>query len=242
MKRKNLILFMISFIALSSCTNKLFNYALTKKGIYDEKISVSKFNFKDKQIVFFPMHHIGTQNFYSDVNTKIDSLQKLGFFFYLENVTSKSSDKQDLMKLRKIMGMGLPNGGYEKILDSIMLEKNLKFTKEIKFQPAYADWRLNSINSKNVDATVPELIKFYESKYGEIKLEECDLNTPDITNSTKCSYRKNERKAYQILVLNYRNNLIANKINDNSKQKIALIYGAGHYDGIKKLLDSLEKQ
>ena len=184
------------------------------------------------------MHHFGTNNFYSDVMKKVDSLKKMGYYFYTEKV-NMNSEKKDLMKFRKIIGIGLPNGSYEKIMDSIILEKKLKMKNEIAFQPDYSFWKLNSDNSNNVDATIHDLVSFYESKYGEVKLEDCDFASPNVTNSTKCGKKKNYKKEYDEVVLDYRNNLIVNNIVVEPKQKIALIYGAGHYEGVKKKLDSL---
>lgn len=238
---KKIILFSILYFTIVSCSNQLFNYALQKYGIYDDNVSLKKIKYKEKEIIFLPMHHIGTEKFYVNVNNKIDSLSKSNYFFFTEKVNMKDSEKKDLMKLRKVIGFALPNGGYEKILDSILTEKKLVLKKKIVFQPNYSDWQLNDNNSKNTDATVHELINYYESKYGEVKLEECDLAVPDVSNSTKC--RKNKHSgAYETLVLNYRNNLIANAIKNDSRQKIALIYGAGHYEGVKKILDSLDKK
>lgn len=238
---KKVILFSILYFTILSCTSQIFNYALQKQGIYDDSVSVKKIKYKEKEIIFLPMHHIGTEKFYTHVNDKIDSLRKLNYFFFTEKVDTKNSEKSDLMKLRKIIGFALPNEGYEKILDSILTEKKIVLKTKIVFQPNYSEWKLDDNNSKNTDATVRELINYYESEYGEIRLEECDLAVTDVSNSTKCKKNKHAG-AYETLVLNYRNNLIANAIKNDSRQKIALIYGAGHYEGVKKILDSLDKK
>ena len=40
---KKFTLLVIPFSVLLSCTNKLFNYALEKKGFYEEKIFIKKY-------------------------------------------------------------------------------------------------------------------------------------------------------------------------------------------------------
>lgn len=238
---KKIISFSILCFTILSCSNQIFNYVLQKQGIYDDNVSIKKIKYKEKEIIFLPMHHVGTEKFYTNVNNKIDSLSKLNYFFFTEKVNMKNAEKVDLMKLRKVVGFALPNGGYEKILDSIITEKKIVLKTKIVFQPDYSEWKLNDNNSKNTDATVHELINYYESKYGEIKLEACDLAVTDVSNSTKCKKNKHSG-AYETLVLDYRNKLIANAIKNDSRPKIALIYGAGHYEGIKKILDSLDKK
>ncbi|MCD1116396.1 hypothetical protein [Chryseobacterium turcicum] len=238
---KKIILFSILYFTILSCSSQIFNYVLQKQGIYNDNISVKKMKYKEKEILFLPIHHAGTEKFYTNINNKIDSLIELNYFFFTEKVIMNNSDKLELMKFRKIVGFALPKEGYKKILDSILTEKKIVLKTKIVFQPDYSEWKLNDNNSTNTDATVHELINYYESKYGEIKLEECDLAVTDVSNNTKC--RKNKHTgAYETLVLNYRNNLIANAIKNDSRQKIALIYGAGHYEGIKKILDSLDRR
>ncbi|MEG1592522.1 hypothetical protein [Chryseobacterium sp.] len=65
--------------------------------------------YKEKEIIFLPMHHAGTEKFYTNVENKIDSLNKLNYFFFTEKVSMNNSDKLELMKFRKIVGFAIPN-------------------------------------------------------------------------------------------------------------------------------------
>lgn len=214
-----------------------FVSALEAKGILQDKAELKKIPHKDQDILFLPMHHLGTRPFYQDVQNKVDSLAQQGYFFYLEMISAKADGTDDLMKLRKIFGMGLPTNGYQKALELITTKiKSLR--GKLILQPPYADWNLNDQNSQNVDATLAGVIKRYEAENGEIILENCDLKVPDITQNTRCRYNKKLKQAYNTLLLEYRNKIIAEKVLSEKRQKLVLIYGEGHYPGIKKLLEN----
>jgi len=93
--------------------------------------------------------------------------------------------------------------------------------------------------SENVDATMDELIRAYEIKYGKIILEEYDFRTKllDYYDPNKCKYKIN-KKMFDEFVVNFRNNIVIKKIKQNKNSKIAIIYGKAHFVGIK---DSLQK-
>lgn len=225
-------------LLMAGCTSRLVNYALKSRGIYDDRIALRTMDFRDKKIVFFPMHHVGTQNFYDDAGHKVDSLRQLGYFFYTEKVNAGAATKEEMMKVRKILGIGLPNGGYQNTLEAILKEKNIKLSHQVAYQPAYTAWHLTEQNSTNADATLPQVVAEYERRYGKIVLEPCDLATPDIALSTKCRSKAATSQAAQAIIIDYRNRLLAKKIMEEKRQNLAIIYGAGHYEGIKKILDS----
>lgn len=214
-----------------------FGTDLEAKGILQDKAQIKKIDFLNKDIVFLPMHHLGTKKFYQDVYTKVDSLNKLGYFFYLEKVSADANKKEDLMKLRKILGMGIPTNGYQKALD--LITSRIKSLKDrLTLQPDYIHWGLNETNSQNVDVTLSDLIRQYETQNGNIILENCDQKVPDITLNTRCRYDKMMGKAYNSVVLDFRNKLIVENLLKEKRQKIVLMYGDGHYTGIKKLIEN----
>lgn len=239
---KRLLILSLFSLLFISCTSQLVNYALEKKGVFEEQVPLKTLHLNEKEIVFFPMHHIGTKEFYTDVHQKIDSLNQKGYYFFTEYVTMETPNLEEQMKFRKVLGIGIPQGGYEKLFDSILQVKNIKLKRPIEYQPTYTEWNLDHKNSKNVDANLTELVQYYEAKYGEIKLEPCDYDVQDITSSTRCKTKINNKTALNDLIKTYRNELIVKNLQQESKQKIALIYGADHYPGVKSILDSLNHQ
>lgn len=80
-----------------------------------------------------------------------------------------------------------------------------------------------------------------KKKYGNIILEKCNYEVPDLTKDTKYKKSKNNKAAYDEVIKNYRNRIIVNTLVADKRDKIAIIYGAAHYEGVKKMLDSLNQ-
>lgn len=64
---KKIILFSILYFTILSCSSQIYNYVLQKQGIYDDDVSIKKMKYKEKEIIFLPMHHAGTEKFYTNV-------------------------------------------------------------------------------------------------------------------------------------------------------------------------------
>jgi hypothetical protein len=214
------------------------NTAFDKLGIYNENIDLIELNNGQKNIVFFPMSHLGTTKFYEDVNGKIDSLKNKGYFFYYEKSTGNIKEDTILRKIRKIRGVPFSkNGNLEILLDTLLSEKQKKkLKKQLITQPKYDSLGLNVKNSRNVDASMSEIIERYEINYGTIILEECDFNNT-IYDKTNCNNSKPNKKQYDAIVIEFRNSIVVDEIlNENDHNKIAVIYGKGHLEGIKASL------
>ena len=56
--KKIIPLFILAAILLSSCLTKI---ALKSLGVFEKSVSVNYITNDKKQIVFLPMHHIGTK-------------------------------------------------------------------------------------------------------------------------------------------------------------------------------------
>ena len=182
------------------------------------------------------MHHLGTAPFYDDVKTKIDSLKKMGYFFYTEEVKGNKKDSITVRKSIKLTGIPFSrnNAGYKHFFDSIYNGK-VKFKKEIFDQPSPNKFGLDESNSKTVDVTLKEMIDYYESKYGEIKLEPCDFEK-SFYEKPNCKNKQIEKKVRDDVYINFRNkNIIKTFLNDNHK-KVGIIYGAEHIKGIREEL------
>jgi len=231
--KKSIFLITI-IISLISCKSAEFDSGLKHKGYYDDKINIAKLIKGKNEVVFIPMHHFGTELFYKDVKSKIDSLKKIGFYFYYEKVNFNLSDTTTLMKYKKIHGFPISkdNGGYMYLIDSIY---KFKLKKKLINQPSYVELGVESTNGKNVDVTLKEMINFYENKYGIIKLELCDYRT-SIYEKSICKDKIIDEKNKDDAILNFRNKHILEELKNDYHPKIAIIYGAGHFIGIKEEL------
>jgi len=233
--KKALVLTLASLF-FTSCLNFKVNLAYEMVGAYDDSIKLSKLVNDEKEVVFIPMHHLGTKLFYDDVKTKIDSLKKAGFHFYTEEV---KVDRKDTITIRKAIKLtGIPfsrdNSGYKHFFDSLYKHK-VKLKKELVNQPKYIELGLDSINSKNVDVTFKEVVGYYEKKYGEIKLQPCDFEK-SFYEKPDCKSKPINRKIREEVYLDFRNTNIVNTIVKDKYQKIAVIYGSDHFKGIEEEL------
>lgn len=233
---------------LTSCKSFLANYYLKSVGIYDEKIKLEKLTNNNQEIVLFGMHHIGKEKFYNDVKTKVDSLVKKNYFFYIEGVNSQFTGKTNLTvedslvlidlayKLRKINNAPLISKKLSTDYLSYFRENGIKIKEDLVKQPKYLELGILENNSKNTDLSLEKILENYETKYGKVVLEPCDYETKFHEKST-CSNKTNKRNYDEMMMQDRNNNIISHILNDK-KSKIAIIYGKAHFVGIK---DSLQK-
>lgn len=247
--KKSISLYLLIVILLTSCKSYFVNDFFEREGIYDETPRIEKIK-GENEIIVIPMHHIGTENFYKNIRTKIDSLTNLNYKIFYEmiltdNIKSNDSTRQKIidttmtLKFRKAFGLlGLSKEGTSNYVD-FFKEKGIKIKKNLVAQPNLIELGLKNNLSENVDATMDELIRAYEIKYGNIILEEYDFKTKllDDYDRNKCEH-KIDKKVFDEFVLHYRNGVVLDKINQNKNAKIAIIYGKAHFVGIK---DSLQK-
>lgn len=222
-----------AFFGFVSCTSFKVNLALKLIGVYDDSVKLTKLAKDEREVVFIPMHHLGTPLFYNDVKNKIDSLKQQGYFFYTEEV---KGDKKDSINIRKAIKLtGVPysrnNAGYKAYFDSIY-KGRVKFKKELMNQPSSVQFGLDEKNSMNVDVSLKEMIGYYESKYGEIKLEPCDFEK-SFYEKPNCRKKPISKEIEQEVYVNFRNKVIIENYLNDPHQKVVLIYGGNHLKGIK---------
>ena len=233
--KKIIIIILFLFIAIS-CNSYKVNLAFNLMGIYNDTAKLDKLKNNNKEVVFIPIHHIGTKPFYAEVKKKIDSLENLGFHFYTEKIKGDVKDTIALLKLRKFSGIPFSkkNSGYIKMIDS-MYNGKVKYKKEVIDQPSYSALGIDSLKSKNVDVTINEMITYYESKYGEIKLEKCDYENPNNKKSS-CKVKPVDKKKGDDAIINFRNKHVIEELLKDKNDKIVIVYGAKHFIGIKEEL------
>ncbi len=228
---KYLILSMCIFI-LFGCKNLIINAGFQAVGVYDEIAKLHTAKSTSMEIVLLPTHHLGTPQYYEDLSSKIDSLSTLNYFFYVEKVKADGANDTLLRKYRKFMGSPVASSGYKNIVDSILGKKyRIKLKKEIMDQPSYTNLGVPLEKSENVDATLEELINYYETKYGKIQLVPCDFET-NYTEETICPKFKVTREVINDVIQDFRNEIILSRIDIETHNKIAIIYGDAHTSGI----------
>ncbi len=176
-----------------------------------------------RKIVVFPMVHVAKEVYYEGVKTVIDSLRKEGYVFFYEGLDMKQGlDSVEMItyrkKLRKFLGFNL---GFHENNASLP-----SFYYSGKYQ--IQDYRKMGITKKDlrVDLSLKAVVDSFESRYFDIKLNECDLNT-GLNAKYKC---KSEYKKYRgVITQTFRNQYICRKILDSKHKKLAVIYGKAHW-------------
>ena len=232
---KNIILLCLLFL-LVGCRNYFFNKWLDRYGAYDNEIQLSKYTNDTKDVVFIPMIHLAIPDKYEAVRMKVDSLDKEGYYFYWEKVKSVSDNDTILRKFRKILNFPLASNGYSEVFSASILDKyNLKFKKNVIDQPPYEELGLDSLNSKNVDSNIIDMVNFYENEFGKIELEPCDFETK-VTESSPCENENWDREKKDSVIIDYRNSVVIENLTKESNNKIAIVYGSDHIKGMAALL------
>ncbi|TXD50696.1 MULTISPECIES: hypothetical protein [unclassified Polaribacter] len=244
---KKIILILLA-LTLTSCVSLFLNKALEKIGVFDEKAKLKSITNNKKSILFIGMHHIGRKEFYKDVAIKVDSLQEIGYVVFFEKVkknTSNDSLTNDLYKkkIRKITG--LKTFKYYDTINNIIFGK-IKYKGEYKLtnQPKYPKLNVNMSNAVNADVEIKSLLKEFENKYGEIELSACDIETASNSTEYDCAKIDSDlaEKFSKEFIIDFRNQYLANKINNSKENKILIIYGKGHFEGITSELKSIDSE
>lgn len=230
---RNLLLLIVIAATLTSCKSSLVNYVLDKYGIYDKEVSIKEISFEDKEIAFFPMHHIGRQEFYDDVKKKIDSLNNEGYVFFYEGVITKPTDTLDYYKFRKILHFSVPKDGYINAVEELLAGVNFKY--ELVNQPRAEGFGLTDENSYNVDVDFVSIINNVE-EIKEIVLEDCDFQN-HYTERYLCTDKLLSKKEQDKIVIDDRDAHLVQEIKKSKYSKIAVIYGKAHLKGVRELLE-----
>jgi len=219
--KTRLFIFGLVFLVLSSCSPIISKIVVGKSNIYKD-LKVLK-NDKGQEVVFLPMVHIGKESYYKDCRTIIDSLRIDGFKVFYENIAYKN----DLDSITKL--------NYDKKVRSI-LGHSPKLDAENKSLPKFynkrnyivQDYALMGItqDDTNLDLDKKAIIDSIESKYGELGLNDCDLNTA-LDAEYHC---KSDNESYLFAFTNeYRDPYIASEVLKLDHEKVVLIYGKQHW-------------
>ncbi len=221
----NIVLFNGS-VYCQSTNNILEDDSLQQKMIdeffeiaYDSIVEVEPIkNCLGKKIYFIGTHHIGTENFYNNIKTKIDSLHKHGYILYFEGIRSDTTSdgflfrKMISKKFKKIMGKSFS-----------MNEHYIEFAS--KYEGLIAQPEIDSLggnsNDINADVSVKDIVEYYEQKYGAV--------------NDSIIYQKNYKEITQDILQEFRNKRLYNLIKTSKHRKILILFGMGHKDYLLKI-------
>jgi hypothetical protein len=206
-------------------------------GIYEEECEVNYLSNGQKEVAFIGLHHIGIEEFYMNVSRKVDSLQKSGYVVFYESLAEDDSlgtliKEENLRKIRKLSGV-IPDNYLDTA--SRKLYGKYRYSKKIKLvkQPDEVDMSVDMSNAIRVDITLNELVSEFEKKYGEIELDECDLQTSTSEQLYICDKVEKDRQEafYREYLIGLRDRYLARQIHDSRYTKIAVLYGKFHLSG-----------
>lgn len=243
MKNKNIPCFLIllfTSLLFSSCIQQLI---LRSMGVFENAVPLKYITNGDKKLIFFPIHHVGKKEFYSDVKNKIDSLRLQGFEVYYElvqlgNIRDSLQRDTIYLKARKITGIDFAtanqNKGYIDTINNTILGEKNKFILKYNLVNQTRDIipTFDSLRVKNVDGNFVNLLQATEDKFGKITLEKYDFETK-FGEKYKVKENKEMKKFF---VEEYRNDLITKSILNDKHNKIILVYGKAHFEGFLKNL------
>lgn len=182
----------------------------------------------DKTVAYIPMMHMNKSEFYESVKSSVDSLRDAGYMVLYEgidithNIDSLAMDTLN-RKVRRVIGMHMSN--YNDTNNVAMK----KF--QLKGLIPQSNENTGIVTGTDIRADLPldTLVQIYEQNRGRIALTDCDFTTP-LNSKYKCAQLGNEDAVF--LVLTIRDQLVAKRILFEESKKIAVVYGALHFDGI----------
>ena len=218
-----LIAFSLATLCCSSCKVLHVIHLMHQKGA---RIVEMKSN--NKTVEFIPMHHVGKKEFYDEVRDIVQAFKQDGFIVYFES--SRMEPMKDSValdgyerKFRRMLGLYLDTNGYVHYLH----DKGL--FKKMVDQPKYRDLGVTGSDLR-VDIPKNKLVDAYENKYGKIELYQVDTATP-LTGKYNTRLKLPKKKVRDIII-NYRNQHLADYIQNSKDKKIIVIYGEDHLEGV----------
>lgn len=237
---KKIILLILPLLLLQSCVT----LGLRVMGILNEEAKFETFsNESGKEVVFIPMKHIGTTEFYGSVKGLVDSFTSQGFVVLYEGAKPSFEDSLQVDTLRrtmrKIMGVSIGSGYYDTTNQVLMGSIEYKGKKKLVNQPAYPKLGVDMDKAVRVDVASDKLVEMFDAKYPVPALGSCDYETP-LQGKYECASM--EPKAAKIFmkefILDHRNKHLADYISDATTHNMLVIYGGLHLRGT---LEELEK-
>lgn len=230
---KKIILLILPFLLLQSCANM----ALRVMGILNEEAKIESFsNDGGKEVVWIPMKHIATQDFYANVRQVVDSFTSQGFVVLYEGAKPSFDDslRMDTLErtFRKIMGMKVGSGYIDSANQVIAGKIEYKGKKTLMNQPSYSRLGVDMDKAVRVDVASDSLLYMFDQKYEIPELDSCDFSTPLQAEYTCESMAPTKARYFmKEYILDHRNRHLANYILEAETPKMLVIYGKLHIGG-----------
>lgn len=210
-----LILF-VSF-SMTSCQQLLFRM-LFYKSYVERRFVMQK---DDKEIIYIPMVHLGSDAFYKEVKDFVTQKRSEGYTIYHEGVILPegiSEAETDILdrKQRKIIGFHLTEYNNK---------SNKSLPRWVKKYTAQTNENTGVLRTDKIaDLDIKALIERFEAQFGEIILTDCDLNTP-LDAKYDCSKEHPQSRYYTHTLRDYH---LLNLLLNTTDKKIVLLYGSLH--------------
>jgi hypothetical protein len=197
---------------------------LTSKGTHARELKIFEKN--DKRIVFIGMTHLAKPSFFQEVKEQIDSLRENGYVFIKEGVRydpDTSDEIKDTLKRKFRQLIGFSIGDYSDKKNKSLAKY---FTNGDFIMQSDSLIGLRKTDSL-VDMTYNKIIDLHEQVYGKIRLTDCDFQT-EFLNSYDCKDGNAYKKSFYVVDI-ARTEYLMNSILEFNENKIAIVYGAGHF-------------
>lgn len=214
-------------------------------GIAKQHVVYYQLQAPEREVIYIPMHHIGTKIFYDRVRKLVQKYQSEGYMVYYESIAYQLTDSltrdQYDRKYRYLTGA---HPAFQKALtaDSSASQKqdsvrNYLGKPGIIYQPSYKQLGVFLPKAYRADIPKTALIDAFERTYGTISLPACDSLTA-LSEAYSCDGAPAKvRKIFdQQFVMALRDAHLAQQILELKEPKVLIIYGKAHYKNFVKLL------
>lgn len=216
---------MLTNIINNSTPENKANFQKAMEMIKLEQPSIETVALKDKTVKFIPIAHAGKKQFYENLTTMVNEHKKMGYVVFYEQIKKvESVTEVDTLRLkyRKIIGIEPSRKTYS-LLTLIY--------PDIVAQPEYHLLGITETDV-NADISIADLVTQFEKLYGKVELEACDFEAKPGNISTCAPMGKK----LDPIIIDYRNENLANMVKESKSNKILVIYGANHIAGMKQLI------
>ncbi len=221
----SLILFSVLF---TSCNSLIVRPTIRKMS---KELVITKLSNGEKEVEFVGMVHVARPQFYNAAVDIITKAKENNAVLFYELIDYNINDTLTLRKTQKIVGFIPTVKNYTKITEKILKKGVLEVQDNNKF--------LNIVNDKDfrVDYTPQRFVKEYEEKFGEVVLTKEDLSLC----LEEMNDNKEPEKKVNVILLDHRNQFLAEQVNISKFKKIIIIYGKAHLSGFTEELKRIDK-
>lgn len=214
----------------------------------------------EKEIIFQSMIHIGSKDFYEQIQQEVEKAKKSGYVLFFEGVRPWTEENMD--DFDQALGIQFT----EDLYDNFSQLYNLTFQENNMFL-----WLVNH-KDYNVDLSIDEIMNFYrlEKRNTTEKKENppVDVNTEILSHLSSLNDKqkyilvyvnrailnfitKQENLREWILsatwqedifsiILNERDANLAKTVHESSEEKIIILYGMMHFEGFFEILKNFD--